>query len=475
MLGDQNDMRARIKAVLPPQWFPDTTPILDGLLAGLGAGWAGLYSLLDYVKRQTRIATAADVFLDIVARDFFGSRIVRSAGQADNAFRSRILPELLRERDTRSALISALSDLTGLKPLVFEPARTTDTGGWGVALAYEAAGGWGSLALPFQCFVTALRPIGGGIANVNGYGSGSSVPSWAPGAVTARQASATYIDQNGAMQTAGPGVVRPNYVGGVLQGLLLEAASTNEVRNGNASGAGPGVLPTDWFGGGGAGVTMTVVGGGVSAGLSYVDVRFSGTATSTTTLGIQFGLQTDIAALPAQTWDYSLFPGLAAGTLSGVYAVGIQIVEYNSGMGVVAAPAITFTPTNAILTAQRQSFSFVTPAATAYLWPTWYFGVTSGAAIDATFRFAGIQVEQSSAATSYIPTSGTAATRDADAVSNTQPGTGGYGGLAPSQTAGAIEYADLVMVQAQVSDGDIDAVIAATMPVATIAWTRITN
>jgi hypothetical protein len=61
--------------------------------------------------------------------------------------------------------------------LVFEPARTTDTGGYtssagdGGGVAYGTAGGWGSLALPFQCFITAYRPLGSGIATVSGWGS----------------------------------------------------------------------------------------------------------------------------------------------------------------------------------------------------------------------------------------------------------------------------------------------------------------
>jgi hypothetical protein len=36
--------------------------------------------------------------------------------------------------------------------------------------AYNAAGGWGSLEMPFQTFVRALRPITPGIAMVNGWG-----------------------------------------------------------------------------------------------------------------------------------------------------------------------------------------------------------------------------------------------------------------------------------------------------------------
>ena len=69
-----------------------------------------------------------------------------------------------------------LHDLTGRAPLVFEPARTTDTGGYaslagaGGGVGYGRAGGWGSLALPFQCFITAYRPVGSGIATVCGWG-----------------------------------------------------------------------------------------------------------------------------------------------------------------------------------------------------------------------------------------------------------------------------------------------------------------
>jgi len=169
--GSPDDMLARLKAVLPLHWFPDATPVLDGLLAGLASAWSWLYGLLAYVRAQTRIATATDVFLDIIAQDFFGGRLARRTGQSDTAFRQRIRIELLRERGTRAAIVSVLTDLTGRAPTIFEPARTTDTGGYGVAVAYGAAGRWGSLLLPFQCFVTAYRPTGAGIAEVAGYGA----------------------------------------------------------------------------------------------------------------------------------------------------------------------------------------------------------------------------------------------------------------------------------------------------------------
>jgi hypothetical protein len=172
MTGDQSDMLARIKAVLPIRWFADATPVLDGLLSGLAWGWSWAYALLVYVRTQTRIATATDVWLDIIANDFFGDRLQRRAGQSDAAFRLLVRNSLLREHGTRQAVIGALQQLTGRAPAVFEPMRTTDTGGYALGgVGYGVAGGWGSMALPFQCFVTAYRPSGAGIALVAGWGA----------------------------------------------------------------------------------------------------------------------------------------------------------------------------------------------------------------------------------------------------------------------------------------------------------------
>ncbi len=180
MTGDQQDVLGRLKSVLPSRWFSDQTPVLDGLLEGLAASWSWVYGILSFVIGQSRIATTQGVWLDLVAKDFFGNRLGRRAGQSDTVLRGRIQRELSRERATRSAIISLLTDLTGRSPVVFEPARPTDAGGWGVAIAYGSAGGWGNLNLPFQCFVTAARPFGNGIAQVagwatngGGYGTGA--------------------------------------------------------------------------------------------------------------------------------------------------------------------------------------------------------------------------------------------------------------------------------------------------------------
>ena len=138
-------MVARMRAVIPVRWFPDEAPILNGVLSGLGAAWAWAFDLLSHVKAQTRLATASGVWLDVIAQDFCGARLMRRGGEGDDAFRNRIRRELLRERGTRSAVVAVLEDLTGRTPDVFEPGLTSDTGGYN-----SAAGGGGASATAWQ-------------------------------------------------------------------------------------------------------------------------------------------------------------------------------------------------------------------------------------------------------------------------------------------------------------------------------------
>jgi hypothetical protein len=157
---------------MPHGWFQNgISAIRDALLTGCANMFAFLYSLLAYVRQQTRIATATDGFLDIAAQDFFGSTLPRLPAQSDASYRARILAALFLERGTRSAIIRVLTQLTGRTPRVFEPARPADTGGYSVGgCGYGVAGGYGSLLLPYQIFVTAFRPPGTGIPNIAGYG-----------------------------------------------------------------------------------------------------------------------------------------------------------------------------------------------------------------------------------------------------------------------------------------------------------------
>jgi hypothetical protein len=170
--GTQTDIVNRLQALMPHGWFPNgLSDIRDALLTGIANMLAFVYSLLAYVRLQTRVATATDGFLDMIAADFFGNGLLRQRNQLDASYRARIQAALFLERGTRNAVIRVLTQLTGRAPIVFEPQRPADTGSYGgPALGYGVAGGYGSLAYPYQAFVTAFRPKGFGIPSVAGYG-----------------------------------------------------------------------------------------------------------------------------------------------------------------------------------------------------------------------------------------------------------------------------------------------------------------
>lgn len=179
--GDQANILARLRALLPQSWFPDDAPNLDGVLAGFSSVGAWAYAQIAYAKLQTRLGTATDGWLDLIAFDFFGRRIRRRKGQSDDSFRGLIRKEMLRERVTRPAIKAALEDLTGQPVTIFEPAHPGDTGGFNTGyLAYNETGRWGSLLLPYQMFIDVVQPIGAGIPNVGGYDSGWGGYNFAP-------------------------------------------------------------------------------------------------------------------------------------------------------------------------------------------------------------------------------------------------------------------------------------------------------
>lgn len=172
MIGDLADMVSRIRQLLPGRWFADDAPNLNALLSGLGRSWAGLYTLLQEVRAQARIATAGGIFLDIAAQDYFGPALWRRSGEADGAFSARIRQNLLAPRATRAGLVEVLTGLTGRTPVIFEPLNATDAGGYNVNAGYGVAGGYGCALIPYQVFVTAYRPDDLPVNHAGGYGAG---------------------------------------------------------------------------------------------------------------------------------------------------------------------------------------------------------------------------------------------------------------------------------------------------------------
>lgn len=182
--GDSNDVFSRLKAALPSRWFgatSDSFPVVDSLLTGITTALSFVYSLYAYAKLQTRILTATDGWLDMIAGDFFGSTIIRKANQSDASFRATIIANLFREKGTRKAITRVLTDLTGRAPLIIEPSRPADCGAYDAPNSgYGSAGAYGLVSLTYQAFVNAYRPFGTGIPNVAGYGTvttGYSTPS----------------------------------------------------------------------------------------------------------------------------------------------------------------------------------------------------------------------------------------------------------------------------------------------------------
>jgi hypothetical protein len=180
MTGDLADLVSRLWTVLPKRWFAEQSPNLQALLSSIATPWVWLYNLIVYVIMQTRLGTATDEWLDLISIDYFGYRLNRKSHEPDSSYRSRIQAALLREAATRSAVSAGLADLIGTQPVIFEPANCMDTGSYsrlgasamaGTGMAYGLAGGWGSLLLPLQCFVTATRPATPGIGMLAGYGT----------------------------------------------------------------------------------------------------------------------------------------------------------------------------------------------------------------------------------------------------------------------------------------------------------------
>jgi hypothetical protein len=180
---------ARLRALLPYSWFPTTTagqpsnsPVLDGVLKGYGAVWAGLWQQLQYAILQTRIATATDRFLEMLAADYLGAGFLRKPGETDTAFQVRIKAAIFAPEVTRTAIISRVTALTGIAPKFVEAFNPTDCGGWNQnAWGWGSGGAWGNHKATCQFFIVAYRPRIVPVANNNGWGgflSGWGVGLW---------------------------------------------------------------------------------------------------------------------------------------------------------------------------------------------------------------------------------------------------------------------------------------------------------
>jgi hypothetical protein len=240
-----------------------------------------------------------------------------------------------------------------------------------------------------------------------------------------RASSGTFTDSAGTLQTAATDVPRfdHNPTTGESLGLLVEEARTNSIRNNTGVGAvagTPGTLPTNWS----AVTTQTglsreIVGTGTENGISYIDIRISGTATATDTYAIAFEQVTEIVASTGQSWTASVYTRISGGSTTGVTGTSVRVRERTIS-GVVLGSTLASSTNPANLKDGRSVATRVLSDATATrVNSDIAISYSNGAVIDITIRIGLPQLEQGAFATSPIPTTTATATRAADVVSIT--------------------------------------------------------
>lgn len=238
-----------------------------------------------------------------------------------------------------------------------------------------------------------------------------------------RGSTGTYFDTAGVLQSAAINVPRFDYDPTTLlpRGILIETSITNRIRNNTMVGAAagtPGTLPTNWITFTGVtGLTREIVGTGTESGITYIDVRLSGTPSAAGQYNVYFEQFNSAVAATGQTWTTSAYLRLMSGSFTGISAVRACVLEFNATPVVLDGTyTVVATPTGSPLVEQRVSASrTLNQATTAYVVPMLRFDMT-GVAIDFTVRIGMPQLEQLLFPTSVVPTSTVAVTRAIDAV-----------------------------------------------------------
>lgn len=218
-----------------------------------------------------------------------------------------------------------------------------------------------------------------------------------------------------------------------FENLITHSASTSGITLG-VIGSG-GSLPTGWVvDQGQPGTTLEVVGFGVENNLNYIDLKFSGTTSSTNRWLIRPGNAVGVTA--GITYSSSLYCKLISGTLDSTLVRQFGIIN-GLGTGQLYMTA----------TLERYSGS-VTSGSTSTVYPRLDIGFNSiSSVMNFTIRVAGFQAETGPFTNDYYPTTGSQKLRGttwSDLSGNgnhaNKTNNGGYGGQVVYNPLGYFDF-----------------------------------
>jgi hypothetical protein len=211
---------------------------------------------------------------------------------------------------------------------------------------------------------------------------------------------------------------------GPAQSLILESQRTNAITNPRGLGviAGtPGTMPTTWYWDNDAGLTRQIVGSGVENGIHYVEIRVTGTSTSTLPVRLACDNTANAPALTnGQSFAMSAYISHVAGNFpsTGIMLTLDQLGSNRASLsawrgGPNITPTATLTRYTAVVTANNASCAFG--------WFTVWLQGAANTTYDFTFRVGMAQAEANvtSVSSLILPPEGStgASTRASDVIS----------------------------------------------------------